>query len=77
MGKNNRKPAPSPSLVRPPAEDLAEAVLSGLTLILVYVVLVSRFDLRLLFSDTILTGGDSASWFQVLSTLKNDFLPRG
>ncbi len=77
MGKSNRTPAPSPSLVRPPANDLAEALLSGLTLILVYAVLVSRFDMRLLLSDTTLTGGDSASWFQVLSTLKNDFLPRG
>jgi hypothetical protein len=46
-------------------------------LALVYVVLLSRFDLKLLFTDTILTGGDTASWFQVLHTLKTDFLPHG
>lgn len=54
-----------------------ESLAASLSLIFVYIVLISRFDLKLLFSDTILTGGDSASWYQVLSTLKNDFLPHG
>lgn len=54
-----------------------ETLSPWLVLILVYAFLLSRFDLKLLFSDTVLTGGDSASWYQVLSTLKNDFLPRG
>jgi len=60
-----------------PTHDIVESIIAALTLILIYSVLLSRFDLRLLFSDTILTGGDTASWYQVLSTLKNDFLPRG
>jgi hypothetical protein len=57
--------------------NLPELIASALCLGLVYAVLLTRFDLRLLFSDRILTGGDSASWYQVLSTLKNDFLPHG
>ncbi|MCE5257214.1 MAG: hypothetical protein LLF89_10270 [Spirochaetaceae bacterium] len=58
-------------------ESRFDTALSIVTLLLIYSVLLSRFDLSLLFSDTILTGGDSASWYQVLSTLKNDFLPHG
>ncbi len=58
-------------------KEFRESILAALTLLLVYVLLLTRFDLKLLFSDTILTGGDSASWYQVLSTLKNDFLPKG
>ena len=57
--------------------DIVESLIVALTLSMVYATLLSRFDLRLLFSDTILTGGDSASWYQVLRTLKNDFLPAG
>jgi len=60
-----------------PGSDLPETIGAGLTLILVYAVLLSRFDLKLLFTDTILTGGDTASWYQVLHTLKTDFLPHG
>jgi len=67
----------SPALLKPSNADLVESIAAGLALILVYAVLFTRFDLRLLFSDTILTGGDSASWYQVLSTLKRDFLPHG
>ena len=67
----------SPALLKPSNADLVESIAAGLALILVYAVLLTRFDLRLLFSDTILTGGDSASWYQVLSTLKKDFLPHG
>jgi hypothetical protein len=52
-------------------------MLGVVTLILIYYVMLSRFDLTLAFSDTILTGGDSASWFQVLKTLKEEYLPRG
>lgn len=48
-----------------------------LSLLIIYAALLSKFDLGMLFSDTILTGGDSASWYQVLHTLKTDFLPRG
>lgn len=76
--KGRKKPGPAvPSLIKPPGNDLAENLVSGLSLILVYALLFTRFDMRLLFSDTILTGGDTASWYQVLSTLKEDFLPRG
>lgn len=67
-------PAPNQATAREP---LAHAVFSIAALAAVYAVLLTRFDMRLLFSDTILTGGDSASWYQVLATLKNDFLPRG
>jgi len=48
-----------------------------LSLFVVYAVMLTRFDLALLFSDTILTGGDSASWYQVAKTLKEEFLPHG
>ncbi len=68
---------PKLNLIKPPNNAKAENILSWLTLLAVYAVLASRFDLRLLFQDTILTGGDSASWFQVLKTLREDFLPRG
>jgi len=43
---------------------------------LLYAILLSRFDLRLLFTDSILTGGDSASWLQPLKALKEEYLPR-
>ncbi len=36
-----------------------------------------RFDLSLLVKDTILTGGDSASWYQVALHLKQELLPNG
>lgn len=52
-------------------------LITGLLLFLLEVFMLSRFNLSLLFSDTILTGGDSASWYQVLHTLKNEFLPHG
>ena len=44
---------------------------------MIYVFLADRFNLQLLFSDTILTGGDSASWYQVALHLKEDLLPKG
>ncbi len=66
-----------PATLNPPANNSAEDMLSWLCLALVYIFMLSRFDLRLLVSDTILTGGDSASWYQVLKTLKEQFLPRG
>lgn len=52
-------------------------IFTVLSMFLVYAFMLSRFNLSLLFSDTILTGGDSASWYQVLHTLKNEFLPHG
>ena len=72
-----KSPERAPSTLRPPANTKTEDLLSWLCLALVYVFMLSRFDLRLLVSDSILTGGDSASWYQVLRTLKEDFLPRG
>ncbi|HEY9053714.1 MAG TPA: hypothetical protein VIO60_02735 [Rectinemataceae bacterium] len=70
---------PDSSLVGKTLKGLAfsETVASFFVLALVCATMVSRFDLRLLFSDTILTGGDSASWYQVLKTLAEDYLPRG
>lgn len=53
------------------------AIFTVLSLFLVYAFMLSRFNLSMLFSDTTLTGGDSASWYQVLHTLKNEFLPHG
>lgn len=44
-------------------------------LVAVYAALLSRFQLPLLFTDTVLTGGDSASWLQPLLTLRNEYLP--
>lgn len=63
--------------INKPGERKIETALSLGILGTVYVVLGSRFDLDLLFSPTILTGGDSASWYQVLRTLATDFLPHG
>ena len=77
MERTGRRVQPSPSLLGPAGSDLTESIAAGLSLILVYIVLLTRFDMGLLFSDTTLTGGDSASWYQVLATLKGDFLPRG
>lgn len=53
-----------------------DRIFAALSLATVYAVLLSRFDLQLLFTDTILTGGDSASWYQPLRKLKEEFLPR-
>lgn len=72
-----KSPARKPATLNPPAKAKTEDLLSWLSLALVYLFMFSRFDLRLLVSDTILTGGDSASWYQVLRTLKEEFLPRG
>lgn len=52
-----------------------DRALATAALIVVYAAILSAFDLRLLFSDTILTGGDSASWYQVLHKLKTSYLP--
>ena len=65
----------APSTLSPPQNSKTEDLLSWLCLALFYVFMLSRFDLRLIASDSILTGGDSASWYQVLQTLKEDFLP--
>jgi len=54
-----------------------DTALSLITLLLIYFILLSKFNISLLFSDTILTGGDSASWYQVLHTLKYDYVPKG
>ncbi|MDD3980689.1 MAG: 6-pyruvoyl-tetrahydropterin synthase-related protein, partial [Spirochaetales bacterium] len=67
----------APSTLSPPQNSKTEDLLSWLCLALIYVFMLSRFDLRLIASDSILTGGDSASWYQVLQTLKEDFLPKG
>ena len=72
-----KSPERKPATLNPPANTRTEDLLSWLSLALVYLFMFSRFDLRLLVSDTILTGGDSASWYQVLRTLKEEFLPRG
>jgi hypothetical protein len=37
----------------------------------------SRVDISLLFSDTIVTGGDSASWLQTVHHLKDTLIPGG
>ncbi len=72
-----KKLVQGPSTLRPPANTKIEDLLSWICLALVYAFMLSRFDLRLLVTDNILTGGDSASWYQVLRTLKEEFLPRG
>jgi hypothetical protein len=64
------------SIVKPWIPSL-DTLTGACTLVLVYFVILSRFDITLLCTDTILTGGDSASWFQVLKTLKEEYLPRG
>jgi len=46
--------------------------------LLVLVLAISEpFDFKLLFYDTILTGGDGASWYQIASHLKDSLLPNG
>ncbi len=51
-------------------------VLSSLVgLFVIYFFMLSRFELPLLFTDTIVTGGDTASWYQPLQALKEEFLP--
>jgi hypothetical protein len=53
----------------------SEPLVAAIGMAVLYAIFLSRFDLRLLFTDTILTGGDSASWLQPLERLKNDYLP--
>ncbi|HWR10722.1 MAG TPA: hypothetical protein VN445_02770 [Rectinemataceae bacterium] len=77
MSAKSKHTEPRSPTIQPAGGDLVESIVSALVLLGVYAVLFTRFDMRLLFSDTTLTGGDTASWFQVLSTLKNDFLPKG
>lgn len=43
--------------------------------IVLYIVFFSKFDLSLLFTDTVITGGDTASWFQTVKNLKENLLP--
>jgi len=52
--------------------DLVVIIISFLVL---YITFFYKFNLGLLFSDTILTGGDSASWFQTVKNLKENLLP--
>lgn len=61
----------------PKRQTALPVIFTLLSLFLLSAFMISRFNLDLLFSDTILTGGDSASWYQVLHTLKNEFLPQG
>ncbi|MDH5545177.1 MAG: hypothetical protein OEZ43_06265 [Gammaproteobacteria bacterium] len=49
--------------------------LAGLALL--YFIFLDRFELSLLFEDTILTGGDSASWYQIAWHMKHELLPYG
>ncbi len=69
-----KKAEASDSQIR--AERGIDALVAAIGLAAVYAIFLSRFDLRLLFTDTILTGGDSASWLQPLEQLKNEYLPR-
>lgn len=43
----------------------------------VYLIFFIRLDFRPVFSDTILTGGDNASWYQSLKHLSEVLLPHG
>lgn len=61
----------------PKRQTALPVIFTLLSLFLLSAFMLSRFNLDLLFSDTILTGGDSASWYQILHTLKNEFLPHG
>ncbi len=53
------------------------ALLDAAALILLMVFIADRFPLSLLLSDSIMTGGDAASWHQVALHLKNSLLPHG
>ena len=55
--------------------NIRRRILPGFYLAAVYAVLLSKIDIRLLFTDTILTGGDSASWLQPLVHLKEYLIP--
>ncbi len=52
-------------------------LLDALLLALLAYLLVDRLDFSLLFQPTIMTGGDSASWYQIALYLKQDLLPHG
>ena len=50
-------------------------ILTGYVIITIF--WMKRLDLSLLFKDTILTGGDSCSWYQIAHTLRYKLLPEG
>lgn len=56
---------------------LNSSLLNVIGLLFIYVLIADRFDLSLLFKDTILTGGDSASWYQVAVHMRDTLLPNG
>ncbi|HOV14279.1 MAG TPA: hypothetical protein PK771_08355, partial [Spirochaetota bacterium] len=43
----------------------------------IYILMGMKMNLSLLIKDTILTGGDSASWQQTVDHLKNHLIPNG
>ena len=48
-----------------------------ISFILLYLLIFMKIDVKLLFSDTIITGGDTASWYQSAKSLKEIFIPNG
>jgi len=46
-----------------------------ITFFLIYLIFAIRLDLSLIFKDTILTGGDSASWLQPVEHLRDHLIP--
>ncbi|HPO49414.1 MAG TPA: hypothetical protein PLO89_03730 [Spirochaetota bacterium] len=48
-----------------------------ITFAFIYILMGVKMNLGLIFTDTILTGGDSASWLQSADHLKNHLLPNG
>ncbi len=52
-------------------------VLDLLLLVLLGYLLADRFDIKLLFQPTTLTGGDSASWYQIALYLKQELIQQG
>ncbi len=52
-----------------------ELIITIVSFIILYLIFFSKFNISLLFQDTVLTGGDCASWFQTLKNLKENLLP--
>ncbi|HOE99937.1 MAG TPA: hypothetical protein PK385_01740 [Spirochaetota bacterium] len=48
-----------------------------ISFLLLYLLIFIKLDVKLLFSDTIITGGDTASWYQSAKSLKEIFIPNG
>lgn len=75
------EPTPKPKGIQTPSFFLLlnqyHWVFTIFTFALIYVLFFIKVDAYLLFTDTVLTGGDSASWLQPMLHLKEVLIPSG